>query len=274
MSPNTMPSPAGVDDYITDDPTDLTRIPRECLPDLEQFQIEDGKPVDSVFNEKQMRLLTRPLYVSWSPPDGRTFQAFADVGLFYAVGQPGLSPDVMLSLDVKTGGDLSIRENRSYFVWMRGKPPDVVIEVVSDRSGGEAGYKKGEYARAGVPYYVLYDPQNLLKGGELRGWRLVGGEYQPLGGPIQFPKLGLGLSIWEGVYEAYPARWLRWTNAAGQLLPLEEEAIAEATLRADGEKKRADDEKKRADDEKKRADDEREKRGKLEARLRELGIEP
>src|SRR5207302_9337003 len=129
--------------------------------------------MESIFAEKQSRLLTEPLYTSWpGPGDGRPFQVLANVGLFFADKEPPLVPDAMLSLDVSPGADLSQKENRSYFVWRRGKAPNVVIEFVSDRRGGETTTKLRDYARAGVPYYIVFDPQNRLEGGVLRGFAL------------------------------------------------------------------------------------------------------
>src|SRR5436190_7453197 len=139
-------------------------IPAEVLPDLDQFVIEDGKPVDSLLNEKQMRLLTQALYDSWpGPGDNRPFVVMSDVGLFYRVKQPPLAPDVMLAVDVTQGEDLTQKANRSYFTWLRGKAPDVVIEIVSDKHGSELHYKRNEYAQAGVLYYVVYDPEEWLE---------------------------------------------------------------------------------------------------------------
>src|SRR5262249_19806070 len=146
------------------------------------------------------------------------FLALANVGLFFSVKQPPLVPDVMLSLDVQLGDDFSRKENRSYFTWILGKPPDVVIEFVSDRRGGEATHKMREYGRLGVTYYVIFDPGNLLKGGVLRRLALRQGSYEPLETPW-FPNVGLGLTLWEGRYEGYHARWLRWCEAGGRLIP-------------------------------------------------------
>ena len=73
----------------------------EDYPNIDDLVIEDGKPVDNIFAEKQQRLLVDPLYNSWAgPSDGREFLALANVGLFRAPKQPCLSPDVMLSLGV------------------------------------------------------------------------------------------------------------------------------------------------------------------------------
>src|SRR5437762_3266778 len=96
-------------------------VPPEVVPDLEQFVIEDGKPVDGILTEKQMRLLTEPLQTGWSAPEGQPFVVMADVGVFYATKEPPVVPDVLFAVGVRQGTDLTERENLSYFVWTRGK---------------------------------------------------------------------------------------------------------------------------------------------------------
>jgi Uma2 family endonuclease len=204
------------------------------FPNVEELVIEDGEPVDNVFVEKQYRLLTEPLYSSWTPPKG-PFWALANVGLFYQDGQPGLAPDVMLSLGVPASRDLSLKENRSYLLWIVGKPPDVVIEVVSDRRGGEDADKMEAYQRIGVTYYVIFDPLNRLKNGLLRAFSLRDGAYQAIE-PSWLETVGLGLTFWDGEFEGQQARWLRWCDRNGVVIPtgLERAERLAAQLRALG----------------------------------------
>jgi hypothetical protein len=224
----------------------LLPAPPEYLPDLDSIVIEDGQPMDSVFFEKLCRLLTEALYSCWpGPGEGRTFEVFANVGLFYAEKKPALAPDVMLSLGVKLGDDFNRKENRSYFVWILGKPPDVVIEFVSDRRGGEAGYQMRQYASLGVVYYVIFDPQNRLGQGILRAFALREGEYEPIE-PGWLPKVGLGLTLWEGEFEGHRGRWLRWCRQDGQVIPTARERVEQLEEQA----------------------------RRLEARLREAGLDP
>src|SRR5262249_60466438 len=115
---------------------DWSALDPEVIPNLDNLVTDDGAPVDNVFVEKQQRLLTEPLYTSWpGPGEGRPFLAMADVGLFHTYREPPLVPDALLSVDVALGEDLQVRENRSYFQWLLGKAPDVVIEIVSDTRG-------------------------------------------------------------------------------------------------------------------------------------------
>ena len=138
-------------------------LPPELHPDVEHLVTEDDTPVDNVFSEKQQRLLTEPLYSSpgWVGKD-RKFIALANVGMFYAIRQPPYVPDMLLSLDMELPADLWPKSHRSYFVWEYGKPPDVVVEVVSNEEGRERCEKLRGYARIGIRYYVIYDPQRML----------------------------------------------------------------------------------------------------------------
>ena len=55
-----------------------------------------------------------------------------------------------------------VKSHRSYFVWEYGKVPDVVIEVVSNREGGEDSDKLAAYAQIKIGYYVIFDPERML----------------------------------------------------------------------------------------------------------------
>ena len=61
-----------------------------------------------------------------------------------------------------------------------GKPPDVLIEMVSDKRGGEDSFKHSLYARQGVPYYAIYDPEHHLSQETLRTLELNGRAYRPV----------------------------------------------------------------------------------------------
>ena len=103
-------------DAVSND--ELEAIAMEVRAVVENLVTEDDVPVDNVFSEKQQRLLTEPLFSSWSGPgEQRPFVAMANVGLFYALRRPPLVPDVLLSLGVKMPADIHLKHNRSYFVW-------------------------------------------------------------------------------------------------------------------------------------------------------------
>lgn len=234
-------------------PEPLTVLPPELNPSVDRVVTEDNAPVDSIYSEKQMRLLTRPLYSSWAGPAGDgQFVALANVGMFFALNQPPLVPDVLLSVGVKVPSDVWPKRHRSYFFWEYGKPPDVLIEIVSNKEGGELTHKKDTYARIGVPLYVVWDPLKELSDTPLQAFGLHIKRFQTIT-PASFDVVGLGLHVWHGTFEQLEADWLRWCDRDGKLIPLGEE-------RADAERQRAEAAEQRA--------------ARLEAQLRQLGVEP
>jgi len=240
--------------------------------------IEDDEPADSILSKKLQRLLTSALYASFQPKAEDTgelipFLATANIGLFSALKLPPLMPDVTLSLEVAPPASFERKEDRTYLVWEMGKPPDVVIEIVSKRKGEELGRKRKDYARAGVSYYAVYDrtagvasPLRQLR--ELQGSPLAlfqrrGGEFVPFAStwledkglrpanakglrPANAKRLrpanaiGLGLTLWQRSFEVVNTEWLRWCDREGQVLPTGEEKAALEQQRAEAERQRAE----------------------------------
>jgi Uma2 family endonuclease len=243
--------------------------------EMEDLVTEDDAPVDNILSEKQQRLLTEPLYAAWTDPpacapDHRPFLAMANVGLFHALRQPPVVPDVMLALDIPgLGPDLSLKANRSYFVWVQdGKPPRVAIEIVSNREGGEEEEKRRKYAVIGIEYYVIFDPWRRLSDRILRIHQFHGlshGYIEQVGGILE--PVGLGLTLWQGKYEGEEGLWLRWTTRDGQLISTGAELAAHERQRAIEAEQRMTQEQQRAIEAEQRAEQ-------LIARLRALGIEP
>jgi Uma2 family endonuclease len=236
-------------------------VPR---PNVSHIITEDDEPVDNLPSEKQQRLLVEPLYTA--SVLARPFLAAANVGVFFALNQAPVVPDMFLSLGVEVADDWWAQEHRSYFLWEFGKPPDVAIEIVSNRRGGEMGRKFERYAQVGVPYYVIFDPQQLVQASDLQVYELQVGEYRPRP-DHQLPRIKLALTLWEGVYEDKADRWLRWCDAAGQLLPTGAELAHQERQRAEQAHHRAEQAYQQAEQERQRAE-------RLAARLRELGLNP
>jgi Uma2 family endonuclease len=216
------------------------------IPCLDHLVTEDDTPVDSLYSAYQQKLLTEPLNTSWAGPgEGRPFLTASNVGLFYAVAKPPIVPDTMLSLDVELPADPWPKQNRSYFIWVMGKPPDAVIEIVSNREGDEDTRKLRLYAQLGIAYYVIWDPERYLSTEALRLFSLSGNHYVPLVGSVM-TDIGLGVTPWQGTFEKWTHTWLRWCDVAGTIIPTGAE-------RAERERQRAD---------------------RLAAQLRSLGVEP
>jgi Uma2 family endonuclease len=269
MQPSTQPLPERIDDY-----------PEDFWPDVDDLVTEDDTPVDNIFSEKQQRLLTEPLYSAQSGAIPRPFAAMANVGLFYRTHHPPLVPDMLLSLGVEIPEDVWTKSHRAYFVWEYGKPPDMVVEVVSNREGHELDSKVTDYAAIGVKFYAVFDPELLLGDRLLRLHELHGTAYVERAG-LWMPDLDIGLCLWEGSYEGMPARWLRWCDAAGEPIPTGAERAEREHQRADQAQQRADQEQQRADQEKQRAEvaqermaQEQQRAERMAEKLRALGIDP
>jgi Uma2 family endonuclease len=232
----------------------------EELPDYESLITEDDKPVDSIYAERQHQLLTTSLLDSWDGPrKGEPRFIATDVGLFYADRNPAFSPDVMISLGVAPPQENHLaKENRSYFVWRYNKPPDLNLEVVSNLVGGELTTKLLGYARMGVIYYVVWDPETLLSEQAIHCFALERGKYVPC--EPWFPSLELGVKVWDGIFGDMHAKFLRWCDRDGNIIPTGAERAKLQHLRAEQEKQRAEQEKQRGD--------------RLAEKLRAMGIDP
>jgi hypothetical protein len=138
-------------------------------------------------------------------------------------------------------------------VWRYKKLPEIVIEVVSNKKGGEDTRKLKSYAQIGVRWYVIYDPEEILSEEVLRIYKLRAGSFQRTQTWF-FREVGLGLALWSGDFEKrHSDRWLRWCDKTGNPIPTGEEIAHAERTRAIQEKRRAD---------------------KLAAKLRALGVDP
>jgi Uma2 family endonuclease len=98
--------------------------------------------------------------------------------IYYEEGNPKavVSPDVFVIFGV------SNRQRRSYKAWQEnGKLPSFILEVTSMTTRKQDETEKPKrYASLGVAEYFQYDPTADYLQPQLKGRRLVNGEYQPL----------------------------------------------------------------------------------------------
>jgi Uma2 family endonuclease len=247
-------------------------------PEIDHLITEDDTPVDNFPSAKNQRLMVDPLYSSGYIK--RPFIADANIGLFASTKQPPLVPDVLVSFDVELAEDWWAKKHRSYFIWEFGKPPDIVVEIVSNDVGQETGKKLQDYARLHVDYYVIFDPQEIVQDRPLQVYELHAGAYLPRP-DYRLPRVGLSLTLWEGEYEGKWDVWLRWCDADGNLLltgkeraEQEQQRAEQERQRAEQEQQRAEQERQRAEQEQQRAEQERQRAEWLAAQLRLLGVDP
>jgi Uma2 family endonuclease len=219
------------------------------VPDASQLVTEDDTPVDNFASEKQQRLLVTSVYSSLQ---NQTFLAATNVGIYHTDGQPPIVPDVFLSLDVQVPQNWWEKQNRCYMLWKFGKPPEVVIEIVSNKEGDELGSKLKTYEHMRASYYVVYDPTQQLSEQALRIYEIRGRRYFETS-ETWLEQVGLGLTLWQGEFEGRQDMWLRWCYQDGTLLETGDERAKVAEQRASIAEQRA---------------------AQLAEKLRSLGIDP
>ena len=224
--------------------------------DANKLVTEDDTPVDNFASEKQQRLLAGSLYSSLQ---NQTFIAAANVGIYHIYKQPPIVPDVFLSFDVQVPENWWEKRNRCYFVWEFGKPPEVVIEIVSNKIGDELGDKLKTYERMRVSYYIVYDPTQQLGDKQLRIYELVGRRFRETS-ETWLEQVELGLTLWEGEFEGRQDTWLRWCYQDGNILPTGDERAQIAEQQAQEEKQQKEQALSRAE--------------LLAEKLREMGVNP
>ncbi|NJL15695.1 MAG: Uma2 family endonuclease [Microscillaceae bacterium] len=137
--------------------------------------------------------------------------------------------------------------------------PELALEVVSNKIGGEDTEKKQRYAELGIKYYVIYDPYQYLSEKELRVYELKANEKYVL---VQrkhnfMPLVNLGIKLWTGLYEGEGDTWARWCDKNGVFLKTGSEQAEIERAEKEKEKERAEKEKVEKEIERERADREK-----------------
>jgi hypothetical protein len=185
-----------------------------ATPDVSHLVTEDDTPVDNIASAKQQRLLVSSLYSSLQE---EIFLAETNVGIFHTPKQPAIVPDVFVSFGVRVPENWWDKKNRSYLIWEFGKPPEVVIEIVSNKEGNELGSKLQLYEQIRISYYIVYDPSQQLGEQVLRIYELRGRHYTETS-QTWLEQVGMGLTLWEGEFEGKRDSWLRWCDRDGKIL--------------------------------------------------------
>ncbi len=210
-------------------------IELQHLPSSEELPCSDDIPVD---NEDQNLLPNVLLFLLNSLWANRMDWYFGvDMAVYHTTGvNPRLPvvPDAFLSIGVerKKGG----KSRRSYVVWEEGGVvPMLTLEMVSHQPGGEYEEKMEVYAKLGVLYYIIYNPEFWQRDGHepFEVYKLVQGKYRlQQGEPYWMPEVGLGIGRCQGVIGNLPQEQLTWFDEKGnRYLTSEERALAEQQRR-------------------------------------------
>jgi Uma2 family endonuclease len=187
------------------------------LPSSEELIDSDDLPVDNEDQNFIPNVLLFLLEYIWAERDDWFFAV--DMGIYHTTGanpRVPVVPDGFLSLSVERRKDNKSR--RSYVLWEEQNiPPILTLEVVSHTSGNEYDEKLKIYARLGVKYYVIYNPQFWRRDGHLplEIYKLSAGEYQlQMGEPLWMHEIGLGIGRFR-LTERYGREGLSWFDAKG-----------------------------------------------------------
>ena len=129
-----------------------------------------------------------------------------------------ISPDLLIAFNTNPA---LYRQDNSYIISRQGKPPDLVMEIASRRTGEtDVEDKPARYAALGISEYWRFDETGDFHGTKLAGDQLAANRYEPI--PVE--------EVEEGILQGYSAalnliiRWergkLRWHDPeTGQEIP-------------------------------------------------------
>ncbi|MEH1828597.1 MAG: Uma2 family endonuclease [Nostoc sp.] len=203
----------------------LNYDPLACLPSSEELPDSDDTPVDNELQDLIPGLLKALLAMAW--PERMDWYFGVDMGIYYDPDLPPIVPDGFLSLGVERFYDENLRP--SYVLWEEKRVPVLALEVVSQKYRGEYSTKKSEYAKLGILYYVVYNPNRRRKP-RLEVYKLVNNAYELHdGNPVWLPEIGLGIGMERGTYLGIPREWLYWYDRQWQRLftPQEQAKLAQ-----------------------------------------------
>jgi len=247
------------------------------LPSTDELPCSDDTPVDNEDQNLLPNLLLFALTTLWSNRLDWFFGV--DMAVYHTTGispKVPVVPDAFLSLGVerKKGG----RSRRSYATWEEDHiAPILVLEMVSHRPNDEYDEKLDLYARLGVLYYVIYNPEFWQRDRHqpFEVYKLGNQTYQlQIGEPYWMPEVGLGMGRGRQVIGGIEQEVLLWFDVKAKAYPLPETAMREMQAQLNAETQRAEAEAQRAEAEAQRAEAESQRAERLAAYLRSQGMDP
>jgi Uma2 family endonuclease len=229
--------------------TQFPKPPAETLPTMYDLPSEDPEELGlpDEFHDFQPKLLRE----TCKPTTYSNLEYFigTDINLYYDSRHSGWykRPDWFIALEVSPLGDRQTDLRWSYVVWEEGISPFIIVELLSPgtedddlgtkiRELGKPPTKWEVYERIlRVPFYVIFDRYE----NDFRVFSLEGGRYQQqnLAEPkIWFEDLQLGLGVWEGRYQGFEGKWLRWYRTSGEWIPTDAEACQLAETQVERER--------------------------------------
>jgi len=189
------------------------------LPSSAELPCSDDTPVDNEDQNFLPNFLLFLLNVIWENRHDWYFGV--DMGIYHTTGvnpRVPIVPDGFLSLGVerRKGG----KSRRSYVVWEENEiVPIFVLEIVSWTPGGEYDEKANIYAKLGVLYYLIYNPEFWQRDRHqpFEVYKLVNGVYQlQIGEPYWMSEVGLGIGRHQTTIGSVQQEVLSWYDQQGK----------------------------------------------------------
>ncbi len=157
----------------------------------------------------------------------------------YIILEPGAPADQRIYPDmlVSFNADPALyRQDNSYVISRQGKPPDLVMEIASRKTGGtDVEDKPARYAALGVSEYWRFDETGDFHGTKLAGEQLVEGRYEPINVEEVEDGILQGYSIVLKLFIRWDNGQLRWHNPeTGWEIPTFEGERARANAAEEG----------------------------------------
>lgn len=202
---------------------------RATLPSSAELPCSDDIPVDNE-NQNTIPNILRFLLMSIWQDRNDWFYA-VNMGIYHTTGvnpRVPVVPDAFLCLGVeRRKQSLGGKGRSSYVLWEENDvPPILTLEVVSQTYGGEYDDKMQIYARLGVLYYVIYNPEFWRRDQQqpFEVYKLVNGAYQlQIGEPFWMPEVGLGIGRFRYVDAPVNEEALSWFDVTNTRYLLSEE---------------------------------------------------
>ena len=209
--------------------------PRQ-LPSSAELPCSDDTPVDNEDQNFIPNLLLFLLQYIWANRNDWFFSV--DMGVYHTTGVSPLVPivpDGFLSLGVERRKEGKSR--KSYVVWEENNiVPILALEIVSLTPGGEYDKKLDTYAKLGVLYYIIYNPEYWQRDRHqpFEVYRLVDDSYQlQIGEPFWMPEIGLGIGRSQYVSGNIQRQVLYWYDQQGKRYQTSEEQLELAQKQLD-----------------------------------------
>ena len=211
----------------------MLAIDLKQLPTGEELPDSDDTPVDNEEQNFIPNFLLFLLEYLWA--DRMDWCFSSDMAVYHTTGtnpRVPVVPDGFLSIGVERRKLSGAR--RSYVIWEENNVvPIMTLEVVSHTPGSEYDLKQNLYAKLGVKYYVIYNPNFWRRDGHLpfEIYELVNATYQlQTSEPFWMPEVGLGIGRCELPSDVLGREVLSWFDQNGDRCLSEAEILRERAV--------------------------------------------